>query len=1094
MGKVFLFGIDGGVPDLVFERWNNLLPNIKRLMQGGAYARMNSTIPPSTIVAWNAMISGKDPSEIGVFNYTYKDEQGEYRLVSSKNNKAKLIWDIIGDKDKRSIALYVPLSYPVTTFPGCIVTDFMTPGIESNCAYPEHLKDKIKALGNPEGFFDVAVGLGSHKSLDPGELVNRAKEMTDMQVSLLKDLIANEQWDFCMAVMLGTDRLQHMLWRHFDEGHRRFIVDSPHANAIRDFYVYIDQKLGEVLQLLPQDTTVIVASDHGMIKQEGKININNWLVKEGYLVLKEGVDLSKSTRFKMELVDMERSLAWGGGAYNGRISINKEKLGSKWKDIRDEIAEKIIQIPDDKGNPLQTRVYTAEEIYKNVSHPECPDLTIYFDDLCWASNPDLVPEELYSWHTAIGADSAGHSRQGLFIINGPEIKRRGLMDEVDIRQVAPTLLKVLDVAVPQDIIVEPIDCFGKEKSSKSSLETSRIPLLVLDGQSLASLGSDSLLKKVRTDYVLIKEQFQKDVHRAADEVACSFGERQDLFKDVFHFLVKSFGNQKRNDGITPLVFHSIYLVRLLYACGERDVSSILTTALHDVIEDTSVTVRTLSQQSFLQQCPQVIQNLSLLTENKSLSRDPHPTLLPPRYREHISRLIGAPREVVNTEIIDRLSDLMDLEYVLELPEGERKTRLQGKLLKVRSFVDNLTAGRNDYNPLCLAVFNEKVKELEKSHGLSAQMEIVPARKTIDTHYPRYPESSLITTKEGIQCKVYATFHPPGRVIVKPKYIPADLLQNGDSFQKLKKRFLFQKCVFRFNLFNDKDSGKENLAVLERNFPRLLHSNEKHQQWFFAVPETDVLTAHDPRAGLSQFMKVPDTDLDPYLKATRGIINLILQSGVSVSDLGISHSTLLGNYTPGKSDIDILIFGVENGWRVLKHMEAVQHPLLKWKSREDWSRYYKDRVVSKVFTEEEYVHNMVRKRDDGLFDGNVFSIFVVETGTSGWYDWEDKHEPLATVTVQGVVKDSNYSHVRPGYYGIINSKIIDGHKDVPIERIVFWSRPFALQAKEGERVEACGLLEKVRTTKGREFYQLVIGYMNTYTNEQGEKEYLKALLD
>src|SRR3989344_2631816 len=824
-----------------------------------------------------------------------------------------------------------------------------------------------------------------------------------------------------------------------------------------------------------------------MIKQEGKININNWLIKEGYLVLKESVDLSKSTRFKMELVDRERSLAWGGGAYNGRIQINKEKAGDKWRNIRDEIAEKIRKIPDDKGNPLNTKVYSAEDIYQNASHPECPDLTIYFDDLRWASNPDLGQEGLYSWHTAIGADSAGHSRQGLFIINGPEIKKRGLMNDVDIRQVAPTILTALNVAVPEDIVVEPINCFGEE-------EISSIPPRGLDEKSRIALGSDSILKEVRTDYVRVKELFQKDVSRAADEVAHSFGEQQDFFKDVFHFLVTAFGNQKRNDGITPLVFHSIYLVRLLYTCGEREVSALLTAALHDVIEDTSIDVQSLSQQHFLQRYPTVIQNLSLLTEDKTISRDPHPTLLPPRYREHISRLIGAPREVVNTEILDRFSDLMDLEYVLGLPEQERKIRLQGKLLKVRSFVDNLTAGRTDYHQSCLTIFNERVKELESNYNLSAQMEIVQPRKAIDVHCPRHPESSLITTKEGIQCKVYATHHPSGRVIIKPKYIPEDLLQGGDSFRKLKKRFLFQKSVFRFNLFNDKESGRENLAVLKRNFPHLLLSDKNHQQWFFAVPETDVLTVHDPRAGLCQFLKVPDADLDPYLKATRGIINLILQSGVSVSDLGISHSTLFGNYTPGKSDIDILIFGVENGWRVLRHMEMVQHPLLKWKSREDWARYYKDRVVSKVFTEEEYVHNMVRKRDDGFFDGNVFSIFVVEMGTAGWYGWEDKHEPLATVTVQGVVRDYNYSHLRPGYYGITNSRIMDGYQEVPIERIVFWSRPFALQAKEGERVEACGLLEKVTTPKGREFHQLVIGYMNTYTNEQGEKEYLKALLD
>ena len=73
---------------------------------------MNSTIPPSTIVAWNSMMSGKDTSEIGVFSYTYKDEEGNSRLVSSKNIKCRLLWDLLGEQNKKSIALYVPLSYP----------------------------------------------------------------------------------------------------------------------------------------------------------------------------------------------------------------------------------------------------------------------------------------------------------------------------------------------------------------------------------------------------------------------------------------------------------------------------------------------------------------------------------------------------------------------------------------------------------------------------------------------------------------------------------------------------------------------------------------------------------------------------------------------------------------------------------------------------------------------------------------------------------------------------------------------------------------------------------------------------------------------
>ena len=377
-------------------------------------------------------------------------------MVNSRHIKCRLILDELGQHEKRIIALYVPLSYPVKPINGCMVSDFLTPSIDSDCAYPESLKLKLKEMKNPEIFFDVAVGLAGHKGLDINALIEKTYKMTEMQISLLKDLLVNEEWDFFMAVMIGTDRLQHMLWNHFDETHRRFVKDSAYRNSLRDYYSYLDRKLGEIIELLDEDTIIIVASDHGMIKQEGKININNWLAKEGYLVLKGNPE---KRRFSPDLVDMEKSAAYGSGAYNGRIYINRKKLGKRYEKVRKEITEKLKNIPDDKGNRLDTKVYRTDEIYKDSSHPECPDLIVYFDDLKWASNPDLGQEGIYSWHTFAGADSAGHSRQGCFIINGPKIKKKGKISDVDIRQVAPTILKLLDIRIPSEIKASPVEVF-----------------------------------------------------------------------------------------------------------------------------------------------------------------------------------------------------------------------------------------------------------------------------------------------------------------------------------------------------------------------------------------------------------------------------------------------------------------------------------------------------------------------------------------------------------------------------------------------------------------------------------------------------------
>lgn len=807
--KVFLFGIDGAPPELIFDKWKNELPNISKLMDQGSHARMESTIPPSTIVAWNSMISGKDTSELGIFSYTYKDEKGKSQLVNSKRLKSERMWDILDRNNKKTIALYVPLTYPVKPINGCMVSGFLTPGIESNCAYPESLKEKIKALGNAEYFFDVSIGLASHKGLEMDELIKRTYEMTEMQIKLLKDLIVNEEWDFFMSVMIGSDRLQHILWSHFDKTHRKHVLNSKYANTLKEYYQYLDKELGEIIKLLPEDTTIIVASDHGMVKQEGKININNWLIKEGYLKLKPEINTTEKTRFKNEFIDMDNTIAYGGGAYNARVYINKKKVGDSYNQIREGIIKKLKQIPDDKGDPLQTIIYKREEIYSNYHNPECPDLTVYFDDLRWASNPDLGMEGLYSWKTAVGADNAGHSREGCFIIN-----KGGLKGNIKIGQVAPTILNILDVKIPEDITIAPL-------------------------------------------------------------------------------------------------------------------------------------------------------------------------------------------------------------------------------------------------------FKEKME---------------------------YPEATLIDTTDDMQFKVYANNHPEGFVIAKPKYIPKDVI----DFTEMKKRFMFSKCVTRFNLFKSKEIVQANLNKLKGTFPEYIYYCNKHKNWFLGSPVNKIKRYRDPKEGLKQLMQIPVDHLDNYLKATRGIIDLMAQSGVSVDNLGISHSTLLGNYTPGKSDIDLLVFGKENGWKVIKFLETAQHPSLKWKTGDEWAAYYRKRIVSDFFSEQEYVANMVRKRDDGLFDGHVFSVFVVENKDEQWYNWKDEHEPLGTVKIKAKVKDNYNAIVRPGFYELEETSIIEGHENVPIKRIVTWSRPFVLQANKGETIEACGLLEKVKSIEG-EYYQVVIGYFDTYVSDRGKQEYLKALI-
>jgi len=198
-----------------------------------------------------------------------------------------------------------------------------------------------------------------------------------------------------------------------------------------------------------------------------------------------------------------------------------------------------------------------------------------------------------------------------------------------------------------------------------------------------------------------------------------------------------------------------------------------------------------------------------------------------------------------------------------------------------------------------------------------------------------------------------------------------------------------------------------------------------------------------------------------------------------------------------------VYGNQNGWKILQYLQMATHPLLRWKSEQEWREYYKEHKTSESshFTENEYIHHMNRKRYEGTFGETVFTIFISELEEEAWGKWgEESYEPIGVVTVRGKVSDHSRSHVRPGYYEINEGEIVELEKgimpeqiqkEIPITRVVTYSIPFIQQAVSGEILKACGLLELVTPKKGKKYYRVVVGYFDAYVTDRREKEYIKV---
>jgi predicted AlkP superfamily phosphohydrolase/phosphomutase len=215
-----------------------------------------------------------------------------------------------------------------------------------------------------------------------------------------------------------------------------------------------------MLSALDDDTVVMVVSDHGAKKMDGGICINEWLRREGYLVLKEEPVQEGDVPIPFEKVevDWEKTTAWGAGGYYARMFLNvqgREPNGliprASYQKVRDDLAAALESIPDHEGNPLNTTCFRPEAIYQQVRNI-APDLIIYLDDLQWRSVGSFGFDSIYTFENDTGPDDANHAQDGMIIYYDPRQDLAGKrLSGLQLMDFAPTVLRLMGQPVPEDI-------------------------------------------------------------------------------------------------------------------------------------------------------------------------------------------------------------------------------------------------------------------------------------------------------------------------------------------------------------------------------------------------------------------------------------------------------------------------------------------------------------------------------------------------------------------------------------------------------------------------------------------------------------------
>ena len=90
-----------------------------------------------------------------------------------------------------------------------------------------------------------------------------------------------------MAAIETTDRISHMMWRLIDPRHPMYDAElaAKYGDSIEKVYRRADDFVGRLRQKVPKDALFMVMSDHGFHSFRREVNLNTWLVQNGYMVV-----------------------------------------------------------------------------------------------------------------------------------------------------------------------------------------------------------------------------------------------------------------------------------------------------------------------------------------------------------------------------------------------------------------------------------------------------------------------------------------------------------------------------------------------------------------------------------------------------------------------------------------------------------------------------------------------------------------------------------------------------------------------------------------------------------------------------------------
>jgi predicted AlkP superfamily phosphohydrolase/phosphomutase len=520
--KIVIIGLDSATWDLMGP-WikEGRLPNLASLTSNGVGGELESAIPPLTPPAWTSFMTGKNPGKHGIF-YFLEPQPGSYamRYANGGSRRCRTFFGLLSDAGFSVGSVNIPFTYPPEPLNGFQISGFDAPSEKSAFIHPPALREEVEKVVGKLRFDITHLGFMSTDK-------RRAQVLADMEkvdeqwTKLGLYLLEKHPADLMMFTFMSIDTVQHHFWQYMDPRH--FMYDPAGAKKFGDamlrVYQRLDTAVGKLLQRVPQETTVIVVSDHGGGPVSDRVvYLNRFLSQLGLLRYREERQ-SPFAKAKQQTVRTVYKLLYGTlgpdqkkflagllpglrerfeGAYTSFANIDwsgtkaycSEILASPpsiWINKKDEkpagvvseeeyepllalITEKLSGLKDPRtGEQVISRVYRRDELFHGPFAKEAPDLILdWWSENAFSIKPSFPQEndqpvlQILPRAPVREPEWGGtHRKSGVLVMKGKAFKQGVRIDGARLVDVAPTLLYLMGEKVPDDmdgrVLVEALD-------------------------------------------------------------------------------------------------------------------------------------------------------------------------------------------------------------------------------------------------------------------------------------------------------------------------------------------------------------------------------------------------------------------------------------------------------------------------------------------------------------------------------------------------------------------------------------------------------------------------------------------------------------